>query len=211
MIECFFFIKGVSKMAKKRTKITQYTRNRNRIQAYIRKLKKAGLNVDFYFPTEKELRKSGVKGKELTKLTLELKKLTAKELIKIATPLNKQEPTITPGFEPPEKLLESGISNVIIQNFKSQVLHFPKEISDKIISLINTLISEQGIDDVAGSLQNMPMQFYEYFNRQGYDSNSAVQEFASALIEYLPNASDGYKADLMDAFEYNELGYTVES
>lgn len=199
-------------MAKrKRTKITQYTRNRNRIQAYIRKLKKAGLNVDIYFPTEKELRKSGVNGKELTKLTLELKKLTAKELRKIATTLNKQEPTNTPGFEPSENLLESGISNVIIQNFKSQVLHFPKEISDKVISLINTLISEQGIDDVAYALQNMPMQFYEYFNRQGYDSDSAVQEFASTLIEYLPNASDGYKADLMDAFEYNELGYTIES
>ena len=108
-------------------------------------------------------------------------------------------------------MLELGISNVIVQNFKSQILHFPKEIADKIIALINTLVSEQGIDDVAYSLQHMPMQFYEYINRQGYDSNAAIQEFSSALIEYLPNASDGYKADLMDAFEYNELGYTIES
>lgn len=141
--------------------------------------------------------------------SLRAKKSAETRKYRLAEPL--QEPTNTPGFEPPENLLEFGISNVIVQNFKSQILHFPKEIADKIIALINTLVTEQGIEDVAYSLQHMPMQFYEYINRQGYDSNAAIQEFSSALIEYLPNASDGYKADLMDAFEYNELGYTIES
>lgn len=141
--------------------------------------------------------------------SLRAKKAAETRKYRLAEPV--QEPTNTPGFVPPENLLEFGISNVIVQNFKSQILHFPKEIADKIIALINTLVSEQGIDDVAYSLQHMPMQFYEYINRQGYDSNAAIQEFSSALIEYLPNASEGYKADLMDAFEYNELGYTIES
>lgn len=141
--------------------------------------------------------------------SLRAKKAAETRKYKLAEPT--QESTNTPEFEPPENLLEFGISNVIVQNFKSQILHFPKEIADKIIALINTLVSEQGIEDVAYSLQHMPMQFYEYINRQGYDSNAAIQEFSSALIEYLPNASDGYKADLMDAFEYNELGYTIES
>ena len=141
--------------------------------------------------------------------SLRAKKAAETRKYRLAEPV--QEPTNTPGFVPPENLLEFGISNVIVQNFKSQILHFPKEIADKIIALINTIVSEQGIDDVAYSLQHMPMQFYEYLNRQGYDSNAAIQEFSSALIEYLPNASDGYKADLMDAFEYNELGYTIES
>lgn len=141
--------------------------------------------------------------------SLRAKKAAETRKYRLAEPV--QEPTNTPGFVPPENLLEFGISNVIVQNFKSQILHFPKEIADKIIALINTLVSEQGIDDVAYSLQNMPMQFYEYINRQGYDSNASIQEFSSALIEYLPNASEGYKADLMDAFEYNELGYNIES
>lgn len=137
------------------------------------------------------------------------KKAAETRKYRLAEPV--QEPTNTPDFVPPENLLEFGISNVIVQNFKSQILHFPKEIADKIIALINTLVTEQGIEDVAYSLQHMPMQFYEYINRQGYDSNASIQEFSSALIEYLPNASDGYKADLMDAFEYNELGYNIES
>lgn len=152
-----------------------------------------------------------VPGKEGVKLERSLRAKKAAETRKYRLAEPTQEPTNTPGFEPPENLLEFGISNVIVQNFKSQILHFPKEIADKIIALINTLVSEQGIEDVAYSLQHMPMQFYEYINRQGYDSNAAIQEFSSALIEYLPNASDGYKADLMDAFEYNELGYTIES
>ena len=142
-------------------------------------------------------------------LSLRAKKAAETRKYKLAQPT--QEPTNTPGFEPPENLLEFGISNVIVQNFKSQILHFPKEIADKIIALINTLVSEQGIEDVAYSLQHMPMQFYEYINRKWYDSNAAIQEFSSALIEYLPNASDVYKEDLMDAFEYNEIGYTIES
>lgn len=197
-------------MAKRKT---QYTKQRNRITSYIRKLKKSGLVVDLYFPTELELRKSGVKGSELSKLTRVLKKIKPEELKSMALSVNsvEQESTNTTGFVPPENLLEFGISNVILQNFKSQILHFPKEIAEKIIALINKLVSEQGIDDVAYSLQHMPMQFYEYINRQGYDSNSAVQEFSCALIEYLPNASDTYKADLMDAFEYNEIGYNIES
>ena len=150
----------------------------------------------------------GIEGVKLER-SLRAKKSAETRKYRLAEPV--QEPTNTPGFVPPENLLELGISNVIVQNFKSQILHFPKEIADKIIALINTLVSDQGIDDVAYSLQHMPMQFYEYINRQGYDSNAAIQEFSSALIEYLPNASDGYKADLMDAFEYNELGYTIES
>lgn len=141
--------------------------------------------------------------------SLRAKKAAETRKYKLAEPT--QEATNTPAFEPPENLLEFGISNVIVKNFKSQILHFPKEIAGKIIALINTLVSEQGIEDVAYSLQHMPMQFYEYINRQGYDSNAAIQEFSSALIEYLPNASDGYKKDLMDAFEYNEIGYTIES
>jgi hypothetical protein len=90
-------------MAKKRK--TQYTRQRNRVTSYIRKLRKTGLVVDMYFPTEHELRKSGVNGTELTKLTRELKKIKPKELRSVAKPVSitKQVPTNTPEFEPPTK------------------------------------------------------------------------------------------------------------
>lgn len=199
-------------MAKKRRK-TQYTRQRNRVTAYIRRLRKQGLEVDLYFPTEYELRKSGVKGSELGALTKKLKHLTPKVLKQISQPITKapQDTTIKQGFDQQENILEGGIANVIVNNFKSQILHFPKEISNLVIGLINTLINEQGLEDVAYALEHMPLQFYDYINRKGYDSKSSIQEFSSSLIEYLPNASETYKSDLMDAFEYNEIGYTIES
>ena len=162
--------------------------------------------MDLHIPTEHELRKQGVKGKELAKLTRTLKGITPK-YIKQAVAKNKE---IESRQSKTDNVLEHGISQVIIDNFKSQILHFPKEISDKVIAFTNTLLNEQGIDSVAYSLEHMPLQFHEILNKTGYDSNSAMQEFASSLVEYLPDASDAYKEELIEAFEYNELGYNIE-
>lgn len=140
--------------------------------------------------------------KERSKKSAETRKYKLKEPV--------QEATNTQDFIVPENILENGYSEIVIQNFKSQILSFPKEISDKIIALINTMIKEQGADGVAYALEHMPMQFYEYINRKGYDSQTSIQEFASDLINYLPEASDVYKEELMEAFEYNEMGYELE-
>lgn len=186
-------------------KTTQYTKNRNRILRYIKR-HNISQYFDLHIPTEHELRKQGVKGKELAKLTRTLKGITP-EYIKQEVTKNKE---IEARQSKTDNILENGISQVIINNFKSQILHFPKEISDKVIAFTNTLINEQGIDSVAYSLEHMPLQFHEILNKTGYDSNSAMQEFASSLVEYIPDASDAYKKDLLEAFEYNELGYNIE-
>ena len=54
---------------------TKYTKNRNRILRYINK---HGIKdyFDLYIPTERELRQQGIKGKQLTSLTIKLKKIT---------------------------------------------------------------------------------------------------------------------------------------
>lgn len=180
-------------------------KNRNRILRYIKRHKIIQY-VDLYIPTELQLRKQGVKGKELAKLTRRLKGITPKYLKQEASQSKERETRESKT----DNVLENGISQVIINNFKSQILHFPKEISDKVIAFTNTLINEQGIDSVAYSLEHMPLQFHEILNKTGYDSNSAMQEFASSLVEYLPDASDAYKEELIEAFEYNELGYNIE-
>ena len=218
----------------------EYTKQRRRIQQFILRAEKRGylFSADALPSKPKRITKASVR--KLEKLTPSVlykkavyggevtegeivsasvgRKLERKLAAKKAAQARKyrikgptQEPTNTSGFEPPENLLESGIANVIVQNFKSQIAYFPKEISDAIISLINKLVSEQGIEDVAYSLQHMPMQFYDYINRKGYASSASVLEFSSSLIEYLPSASEEYKKDLMDAFEYSEAGFDIES
>lgn len=67
-------------MAKKRTQ-TAYTRNRERIMRQLRRERARGKETFLpYIPTERELRKQGVKGKELAALTRELKKITPKKI-----------------------------------------------------------------------------------------------------------------------------------
>lgn len=114
--------------------------------------------------------------------------------------------------EPPEQEPMSAIdmARTSINNFKSQILGFPKEISDKVISLINQLIQQQGEEAVAYSLNHLDKSLREFLQEAGYDSNSAISNLSSALIEGLPDASDQYKSDLMDAFEANELDTIIE-
>lgn len=179
-------------MAKRKS---AYTTNRNRIMAYQRRLRKKGMEIDIYFPTEKELRKQGIKGTELTKYTRELKRFTSKEIKKIAKPI---------------KIYDGNFSKLIIESFKSELKGLPNKLSGKFLALINEMVSSQGEKDTAFALTQMPYTVFYYLQKTRYDSSVAVEEFSSALINYLPNASDQYKSDLMDAFEYEELGYDME-
>lgn len=188
-------------MAKRKKKVSAYTRNRNRINSYIRRLNKKGLITDLYIPTEKMMRDQGVKGEELTKLTLELKSLTPEKLRAMVAPVHIQEA---------DNIMETGFANLEVEGFKQSISTFPKEVYDKVIALIDKMIVEQGIEDVAIALDSMPYQLHDYLNRTKYDSSSALEEFSTALIEYLPDASEQYIRDLMDAFEHNEIGYTIE-
>lgn len=188
-------------MAKRKKKVSAYTRNRNRINSYIRRLNKKGLITELYIPTEKMMRDQGVKGADLTKLTLELKLLTPEKLLAMVVPVHIQEG---------DNIMETGFASLEVEGFKQSISGFPKEAADKVISLIDKLIVEQGIKDVADALENMSYQLHDYLNRNKYDSSSALEEFSCALIEYLPHVSEQYKRDLMDAFEYNEIGYTIE-
>lgn len=195
-------------MAKRKKKLSAYTRNRNRINSYIRRLNKKGLITDLYFPTERELKSQGIKGSELARYTNELKKVTPDflkgEVISIPkTPQNFNE-------NGDLKVGDDGMFNrTVIADIKNNISHYPREIADKVTSLIDQLITQQGIDDVVEAILSAPDLHY-HLNKNKYDSNSALENYATSIINNLPNASDQYKMDLADAFEFNELGYTIE-
>ena len=138
--------------------------------------------------TAKAKTKSAVKTKSKSTTKTEIKRLTQQKRV----------------------LPKINIANVVVNNIRAQISHMPKEINEKLNSLIDSLIFEQGIEAVAYALSNMPMTFYEYLSRSGYDSNASIEEFATDLINYLPDVSEQYKKDIMDAYEMNELGYYIE-
>lgn len=198
----------------------EYNKQRKRLKQAIRRAEKQGyiFSEDILPKKPKRITKASVR--RLAKITPELIRQKGKFLIEETGEIipvkgnkavikqeitrKKQERTHA---EP--QYLPSFSSNVI-QRFKSYILGFPPAIYEMLMPLINTLIHDIGEDGVATALENIPQQFHEYLHRHTYDSGTAISEFATSLIEYVPDVTIQYKKDLMDKFEYNELGYIVE-
>lgn len=198
----------------------EYDKQRKRLKQAIRRAEKQGyiFSEDILPKKPKRITKASVR--RLAKITPELIRQKGKFLIEETGEIipvkgnkavikqeitrKKQERTHA---EP--QYLPSFSANVI-QRFKSYILGFPPAIHEMVLPLINTLIHDIGEDGVATALENMPQQFHEYLHRHTYDSGTAISEFATSLIEYVPDVTIQYKKDLMDKFEYNELGYIVE-
>lgn len=183
-------------------RLSAYTRNRNRIMRYINTLKHKGYKVELNIPTERQVKESGVTGKELTKLTRELKKITSNTLKEIAIEA-KKDYDMNVAFN-------SSYSTIVIDNLRAELSKFKPEISDKINALLNQIIQQQGEDDLVYALNKMNESFFTTLYRVQFDSDSAIQNFSTSIIENLPQASEQYKMDLMDAFESDELGYIIE-
>lgn len=118
-------------------------------------------------------------------------------------------------ISPPETVSEGGtpiqnFSKQIVANAISEILHMPPEIADRLVGLIKQLVHYNGEDAVAQALMDMPGEFHYYLQLYKYDSDAAAEGFASDLINYLPDTTDQFKADLLDAFEYHETGYVIE-
>lgn len=198
----------------------EYAKQRKRLKLAIRRAEKQGyiFQEDILPKKPKRITKASVR--RLAKITPELIRQKGKFLIEETGEIipvkgnkavikqeitrKKQERTQA---EP--QYLPSFSANVI-QRFKSYILGFPPAIYEMLLPLINALIHDIGEDGVATALENMPQQFHEYLHRHTYDSGTAISEFATSLIEYIPDVTIQYKKDLMDKFEYNELGYDVE-
>lgn len=123
-----------------------------------------------------------------------------------------QIPTSSPTSNQKEYdiLLPDAFSRTIIENWKSYVLGFPKGISDKLMSWMNTIIKEQGEPAAAQMLEDSPAELRDYLQNRSYDSDTNIQEYCADMLNYLPEASEQYKHDLMEAFENDELGYEIE-
>ena len=121
-------------MAKRKKKVSSYTRNRNRINSYIRRLNKKGLITNLYFPTERELKLQGIKGAELSIYTNKLKKVTPDFLKGEAIPIPKTPHNFSENGN--LKVGDDGMFNrTVIADIKNNITHYPKEIADKVMGL----------------------------------------------------------------------------
>lgn len=186
---------------------TNYSKQRLRILRYLNKLKKQGRATDLYIPTELELRKQGVKDTELSNLTKKLKSITPKELKKISyeIPEHTQEPTNTPGFEPPENISEDTLffDAVVITGFQSHVRQFNERASNLLLSWLDRIIASNGEHETAVML-NDGAEAGVILTYQVVYSQDKLTQYMAEMLDYLPEAGTLFKEELMDAMEQEE-------
>lgn len=183
-------VKGVKKMAKKRTQ-TAYTRNRERIMRQLRRERARGKETFLpYIPTERELRKQGVKGKELAELTRELKKITPKKIREYTVDIDVIEIDFDDTWK--TKLIEIIEQATDERTFYHKRVAYHVDYTEKKASLIRSIeelymYSESQAEDEAinrkieENLEEITMDV-DVWN---YDSNQSRVEDAIDTIELL--------------------------
>lgn len=191
-----------------RKKVSAYTRNRNRVMAYIRRHNKQGANINLQIATEAQLRKQGVKGSQLTALTNTLKKLTPKKIQELSD-FNVDVTTgeilnNEPDFVPPVSISDSTdwYDNVVVSTFQAQLSDLKGgAMYEHIRAWANTIIKEKGKKAFADMLSDGFEAGITFNYQDVYDKQSAVT-FVDRMMDYLPESGVFEKERYMDRFEY---------
>ena len=198
------------KLAKKRKskKQSKYTVYRNRVLATMRRLRKKGYSFDdLYFPTEREIRKSGVKGQELRYLTLRLKKFNSKELVKLA---RRVEETFAD-----ERIIEDEdfYDYSVVENFRSQVIRYPRGFATQMLAWVNRVVKEKGIKSASQMLQDGFSSGLEITAETMYKEDS-FNKFIDAMMNFIPDIGEFEKVNILDMVdedtyqEFKQRGYS---
>lgn len=145
---------------------------------------------------------SGVKGRRLER-SLRDKKATETRKYRLSEP--RQEPTNTQGFLPPENISEdtSFFDAVVISGFKAHVRQFNEHASNLLLSWLDKILATNDVHDVATML-NDGAEAGLIVTYQIVYSQDKLTQYMSEMLDYLPEAGELFKAEMMDAMEEEE-------
>lgn len=145
---------------------------------------------------------SGVKGARLER-SLREKKTAETRKYRLVEP--RQEPTNTKGFVPPENISEdtSFFDAVVITGFKSHVRQFNEHASNLLLSWLDRILATNDAHDVATML-NDGAESGLLVTYQIVYSQDKLTQYMSQMLDYLPEAGELFKAEMMDAMEQEE-------
>lgn len=195
----------------RKKKVSAYTRNRNRIMAYIRRQNKKGANINLQIATERQLKKQGVKGSQLTSLTNTLKKLTPDQIRQMSD-LNVDVTTgeilsNEPDFVPPMNITEDTdwYDNVVVATFQAQLADLKGgPMYQHIRAWANTIIKEKGKKAFADMLSD-GFEAGITFNYQDVYDKQAATTFVDRMTDFIPDIGVFEKGRYMDRFEYMKV------
>lgn len=135
--------------------------------------------------------------------TVRAKKGTESKRYKQAQPT--QESTNTKGFVPPENISEdaSFFDAVVISGFKSHVRQFNEHASNLLLSWLDRILVTNDVHDVATML-NDGAEAGLIVTYQIVYSQDKLTQYMSEMLDYLPEAGELFKAEMMDAMEEEE-------
>lgn len=135
--------------------------------------------------------------------SLRAKKSAQTRKYRLAHP--KQQPTNTPGFEPPENISKDTtfFDAVVISGFRSHVRQFNERASDLLLSWLDKILSTNDAHDVA-SMLNDGAEAGLIITYQIVYSQDKLTQYMSEMLNYLPEAGPLFKAEIMDALEEEE-------
>lgn len=116
-----------------------------------------------------------------------------------------QETTSTDDFIPHEKLLEDRtfFDTAVISGFKHHVRQFNEVASNLLLGWLNRLLETNDVHDVATML-NEGAENGNIITYQVVYSSDKIHEYISNMLNYLPQAGELFKAEMMDALEMGE-------
>lgn len=135
--------------------------------------------------------------------SLRAKKSAQTRKYRLAHP--KQQPTNTPGFEPPENISKDTtfFDAVVISGFRSHVRQFNERASNLLLSWLDRILSTNDVHDVA-SMLNDGAEAGLIITYQIVYSQDKLTQYMSEMLNYLPEAGSLFKAEIMDALEEEE-------
>ena len=209
----------------------EYMKQRKRIQSYLSRYKKLGLEFDNVLPkipkkiTEGSIRRlqkitpQKIQEKAIFIDTETGEVIEGKGAKKYAKEFNAQHQEYYPSET--DIVLNNFADNVShfepmsmhsISNFKSMVARFPNSAEPIITPWINNLISEYGADNVAQMLQDAMADGLMLTFEIAYD-NSLLQNYMADLVDYLPEVGNFTKDEILDkmseTFENMSTDYDI--
>lgn len=146
-----------------------------------------------------------VPAKEGIKLerTARSKKAAETKKYKLSHPT--QEPSNTKGFIPPENISKdtSFFDAVVISGFKAHVRQFNEHASNLLLSWLDKILATNDVHDVATML-NDGAEAGLIVTYQIVYSQDKLTQYMSEMLDYLPEAGELFKAEMMDAMEEEE-------
>ena len=227
-------VKAMAKIRKQTPTERAYSKQVKRIKQFIRRAEKRGYQFSEDTLPQKPKRVTQASVRKLAKLTpdklykkavygglasggeivsategvklersLRSKKAAETRKYRLAEPV--QEPTNTPGFIPPESISEDEtfFDAVIITNFKAHVRQFNEHASNLLLSWLDRILATNDAHDVATML-NDGAEAGLIVTYQIVYSQDKLTQYMSEMLDYLPEAGELFKAEMMDAMEEEE-------